>query len=260
MRIALGVEYNGNAYSGWQRQLHSSSIQEFVESALSIVANAEIKVICAGRTDAGVHAMEQVIHFDTEINRPINSWVLGPNTHLPFDIRILWAQEVSEEFHARFSAEQRSYQYVILNRVVRPGFFHKLVTHEYRPLDIELMQQAANYLIGKHNFNSYRAKHCQSKTPVRTMHKLDVTRKGNFIVIEFVANAFLHHMVRNISGVLMTVGSGEKKPEWANEILQLEDRQHKGVTASPDGLYLTLVQYPDTFELPQIINKAAIWD
>jgi tRNA pseudouridine38-40 synthase len=259
MRIALGIEYKGSAYSGWQTQLHSSSIQQQVELALSKVANAKVRVVCAGRTDAGVHAMEQVIHFDTDIQRPIKSWVLGANTHLPFDIRILWATEVSEEFHARFSAEQRSYQYVILNRAVRPGFFHKLVTHDYRPLNIELMQQAANYLIGKHNFNSYRAKHCQSKTPVRTMHNMEVTRKGNFVVIEYVANAFLHHMVRNISGVLMTIGAAEKKPEWANEILLLQDRQHKGVTASPDGLYLTSVQYPDNFELPQISCQASIW-
>jgi len=259
MRIALGVEYKGTSYSGWQRQLHSVSIQQKVESALSSVADAEIRVICAGRTDAGVHAMEQVIHFDSDLDRPINSWVLGTNTHLPFDIRIIWATEVSDEFHARFSAEQRSYQYVILNRLVRPGFLHKLVTHEYRPLDIELMQNGANYLIGKHNFNSYRAKHCQSKTPVRTMHKLHVTRNGNFVIIEYVANAFLHHMVRNISGVLLTIGSGEKKPEWANEILLLQDRQHKGVTASPDGLYLTSIQYPDTFALPQLVSNSSIW-
>jgi len=259
MRIALGVEYQGSAYSGWQTQLHSSSVQQYVESALSCVANDKIRVVCAGRTDAGVNAMEQVIHFDTNISRPINSWVLGANTHLPFDIRILWAVEVSDEFHARFSAEQRSYQYVILNRLVRPAFLHKLVTHEYRPLDINLMQQGANYLIGKHNFNSYRAKHCQSKTPVRTMYKLEVTRNNNFVVIEFVANAFLHHMVRNISGVLMTIGCNEKKPEWANEILQLHDRQHKGVTASPDGLYLTSIQYPDKFELPQLTNLTSIW-
>jgi len=259
MRIALGVEYKGSSYSGWQKQLHSSSIQEHVEIALSRIANVKIKIICAGRTDAGVHALEQVIHFDTDLSRPIKSWILGTNTHLPFDIRILWAIEVSGEFHARFSAEQRSYQYVILNRKVQAGFLHKLVSHEYRPLDINLMQRAANYLIGKHNFNSYRAKHCQSKTPIRTMINLEVTRNGNFVIITFVANAFLHHMVRNISGVLMTVGCSEKKPEWAYEILQLQDRQHKGVTASPDGLYLTSIQYPDTFNLPQLANSASIW-
>ncbi|VAW93054.1 tRNA pseudouridine(38-40) synthase [hydrothermal vent metagenome] len=259
MRIALGIEYNGSLYSGWQKQKHSVSIQQFVELALSRVADCEVNVICAGRTDAGVHAMEQVIHFDTEIIRPINSWALGANTHLPFDIRVLWGIEVTGEFHARFSAEQRSYQYVILNRLVRPGFLHKLVTHEYRPLEIGLMQQAANYLIGKHNFNSYRAKHCQSKTPVRTMHQLRVSRNDNFVVIEYVANAFLHHMVRNISGVLMTIGSAEKPPSWAQEILQLQNRQHKGVTASPDGLYLTSVQYPEKFSLPQLTNRASIW-
>ncbi|MFV2060305.1 MAG: tRNA pseudouridine(38-40) synthase TruA [Gammaproteobacteria bacterium] len=259
MRIALGIEYNGASYSGWQKQKHSVTVQHHVETALSAVADTTISVICAGRTDAGVHAMEQVIHFDTNLNRPIDSWVLGSNTHLPFDIRILWAVEVSDEFHARFSALQRSYQYVILNRLVRPAFLHKLVTHEYHPLDIELMQQGANYLIGKHNFNSYRAKHCQSKTPIRTMHQLQVSRNGNFIVIEFVANAFLHHMVRNISGVLIAIGCGEKQPDWANEILLLQDRQHKGVTAAPDGLYLTSIQYPDTFALPQFSDKASIW-
>jgi tRNA pseudouridine38-40 synthase len=259
MRIACGVEYKGSSYSGWQRQVHSSSIQQNVESALSQVANTQITIICAGRTDAGVHAMEQVIHFDTEINRPVNSWVLGANTHLPFDIRLLWAVEISDEFHARFSAVQRSYQYVILNRLVRPGILHKQVTHEYRSLDVNLMQHGANYLIGKHNFNSYRAKHCQSKTPIRVLHQLNVIRNGDFVIIEFVANAFLHHMVRNISGVLMTIGSNEKKPEWANEILLLQDRQHKGVTASPDGLYLTSIQYPDTFVLPQLFSKASFW-
>jgi len=259
MRFALGIEYKGNAYSGWQRQLHSSSVQQHVESALSQVANTAIKVTCAGRTDASVHAMEQVIHFDVEVDRPVKAWIQGTNTHLPFDIRIIWAVCVTEDFHARFSAELRSYQYVILNRAVRPGFFHKLVTHEYRPLDIELMQQASLYLIGQHNFNSYRAKHCQSKTPIRTLHKLGVIRKGNFVIIEFVANAFLHHMVRNISGVLMTIGCGEQDPEWANEILQLKDRQHKGVTALPDGLYLTSVQYPEKFDLPQLSSISSIW-
>lgn len=259
MRIALGVEYDGSAFCGWQFQDHSPSVQGVVEQALSKVANGPVRVICAGRTDTGVHATEQVIHFDTSAERPMRSWVFGANANLPKQVAILWATQISEEFHARFSAMRRSYRYVICNRPVRPTFLARRTTWEYRPLDVERMAAAGRFLLGEHDFTSYRAQGCQAKSPVRTIYRLDVTRSNELIFIDIEANAFLHHMVRNIAGVLMAIGAGERPVEWARQVLEHCDRSLGGVTAMPSGLYLTGVQYPTQFELPQSQERSLIW-
>lgn len=254
MRIALGIEYDGRAFCGWQFQDHSPSVQEEVEKALSKVANHAVRVVCAGRTDTGVHATEQVIHFDTEVQREPFQWVKGANANLPAGVAILWAQETCDEFHARFKAFRRAYRYIIFSRPVRPSYLNGLVTWDYRTLDEERMQEAANYLIGEHDFTSYRALGCQAKSPVRTLYQFNIRRKGDFIYLDIEANAFLHHMVRNMAGVLMTIGAGEQKPEWAKEILTLRDRTLSGITAPPHGLYLVRVDYPGEFILPQKLN------
>ncbi len=254
-RIVLGVEYDGRSFNGWQYQDHSPSVQQAVEQALAQVANHAVRVVCAGRTDTGVHATGQVIHFDTDANRQPQQWVKGTNTHLPAGVRILWAQALDDSFHARFSAVRRAYRYIILSRPVRPSYLHGLVTWDYRQLDEQRMQQAANYLIGEHDFSTYRALGCQAKSPVRTLHAFKVSRNGAFIYLDIEANAFLHHMVRNMAGVLMTIGAGEQAPEWADELLQRRDRTRGGVTAPSDGLYLVRVEYPQEFLLPQQENR-----
>ncbi|MDH5182994.1 MAG: tRNA pseudouridine(38-40) synthase TruA [Gammaproteobacteria bacterium] len=250
MRLALGVEYDGSTFCGWQFQDHSPSVQAVVENALTKVANTPVRVHCAGRTDTGVHATGQVIHFDTDVVRSERSWVHGANANLPKEVAILWAKPVDESFHARFSATHRRYRYVIFNRSIRPTFLAIRTSWCHRPLDEVRMQTAANYLIGEHNFNSYRAVACQAKSPVRTVSRLDVTRNGEFIYLDIEANAFLHHMVRNIAGVLMEIGRGEQAPEWTREILDHQDRTRGGITAPPHGLYLTEVDYPDQYKLP----------
>lgn len=259
MRIALGVEYDGSTFCGWQFQDHSPSVQAAVELALSKVANEPVRVICAGRTDTGVHATEQVIHFDTTVERPMRSWVFGANANLPKQVAILWATPVSDEFHARFSAVRRSYRYVICNRPVRPTFLAWRTTWEYRPLDVERMAAAGHLLVGEHDFTSYRAQGCQAKSPVRTVYRLEVSRSDELVFIDIEANAFLHHMVRNIAGVLMAIGAGERPVEWAREVLDHCDRSLGGVTSMPAGLYLTSVHYPSQFELPQSRESSLIW-
>lgn len=254
MRIALGIEYNGSPFCGWQFQDHSPSVQEAVEKALSKVANHFVRVTCAGRTDTGVHATEQIIHFDTEVNRESYQWVNGANANLPDGVSVLWAKEINDDFHARFKAFRRAYRYVIFSRNIRPSYLNGLVTWDYRTLDEQRMQQAANHLIGEHDFSSYRALGCQAKSPVRILHQFDITRQGNFIFLDIEANAFLHHMVRNMAGVLMTIGAGEQEADWAKSILQLKDRTKGGITAPPHGLYLVRVDYPDEFVLPKAAN------
>ena len=259
MRIALAVEYDGSPFCGWQYQDHSPSVQETVEKALSKVANHFVRVTCAGRTDTGVHATEQIIHFDTEAVREDHQWVFGANANLPDSISILWARRVSDAFHARFSAIRRRYRYAILNRRIRPALLAHRVVWEYRPLDVARMLEAATYLIGEHDFSSYRALACQAKSPVRTLYQLDVKRQGELISLDLEANAFLHHMVRNIAGVLMTIGAGEQAPGWAKEVLERRDRTLGGVTAPAGGLYLTGVEYPDEFELPRLSRLPTVW-
>jgi tRNA pseudouridine38-40 synthase len=259
MRIAALIEYDGSLFSGWQRQEQTRTVQGAVEAALSRVADENIEVIVAGRTDAGVHAVGQVIHFDTRAERSSYSWVRGANSHLPADVALTWAAPVEEDFHARFSAAGRHYHYIILNRSVRPTYLARRVTHDYRPLDVMLMQQAAQHLIGTLDFTSFRSSECQSKSPVREVRALDITRDGEFVHIRAYANAFLHHMVRNLAGVLMTIGAGERKPEWAGEVLAARDRRCGGQTAPPDGLYLRQIEYPERFKIPRLSREIGLW-
>ncbi|WP_263079779.1 tRNA pseudouridine(38-40) synthase TruA [Endozoicomonas sp. Mp262] len=252
-RYAASVQYDGSCYHGWQ-SLKSGlpTIQAEVEKALSKVANHPVNVICAGRTDAGVHGCNQIIHFDTGAERSERGWTYGANTNLPDTIAVNWVKPISEDFHARFSAQWRRYRYVIYNHSIRPAHLPKGLTWNYRPLDVERMQEAAQYLVGEHNFNSYRAVQCQAKNPVRTVSHLKVSRHGRLLVIDIQANAFLHHMVRNIAGVLMAIGCGKKEPVWAKEVLDARDRKQGGVTAAPWGLYFVDVGYPEEFGLPEI--------
>ncbi len=250
MRIALGVEYEGTQFAGWEVQPRQRTAQDCLEQALSRVADGPVRTVCAGRTDSGVHARGQVVHFDTTARRDMRSWVFGANANLPRDMSVLWAVPVDAEFHARFSARRRWYRYVIFNRPVRPAIGRRCVTWECRPLDAERMQEAAQHLVGQHDFSSYRALACQARSPVRTVHELRVAREDAWVGIDVSANAFLHHMVRNIAGVLMAVGMGKHPPDWAREILEARDRTRGGVTAPPDGLYLMGVEYPPGFGLP----------
>lgn len=258
-RIAAIVEYDGSGFSGWQWQDSAPSVQEAVEKALSQVADEPVRVITAGRTDAGVHACAQVIHFDSSAVRSEHAWLRGANSNLPPQVALLWTGKVSPEFHARFAATGREYRYVILNRSVRPTHLDQRVTHEYRPLDVARMQSAASLLVGTHDFSSFRAMQCQAKSPVRELRRLSVTRRADFVLIEAAANAFLHHMVRNLAGVLMAIGAGEQEPEWARRVLEARDRTLGGVTAAPDGLYLTAVDYPEHFNIPRFSPVSGLW-
>lgn len=249
-RVALGIEYHGSGYNGWQAQNHESiTVQCELESALSKIADAPVRVFCAGRTDAGVHATGQVVHFDVLKPRTESAWVRGTNTHLPDSIRVRWAKFVPEDFHARFSAMARRYIYVIENTPVHSAIMNKHFSFEDRPLDVERMQLAANYLVGEHDFSSYRTVRCQAKSAIKTVHHLKVERHGSLIAIDIYANAFLHHMVRNVAGVLMMVGMGKAEPVWSKQVLDARDRTVGGVTAPPNGLYLVGVDYPSHYEL-----------
>ena len=251
-RIALGVEYKGSRYRGWQRQgAGVPSVQEALERALGRVAAESVSLQCAGRTDASVHASGQVVHFDTAVERPLQAWVMGANANLPGDISVCWAKVMPADFHARFKACARRYRYVIYNDPVRPAHMAEEVTWSHRPLDVQRMREAAALLVGTHDFTSFRAVQCQAKSPIKTVHHLNVIEHGRFIVLDVRANAFLHHMVRNFAGVLMTIGAGERPVEWVSEILAARDRRAGGVTAHPYGLYLVRVEYPEEFELPQ---------
>lgn len=251
-RVALGVEYKGSRYNGWQRQASGvPTVQETLENALGKVAAAPVTLLCAGRTDAGVHACGQVVHFDTQTVRSEKAWVMGANASLPHDISVTWAKVMPAHFHARFKAKARRYRYVIYNDQIRPAHMGQEVTWNYRPLDAERMAEAAQYLVGTHDFSAFRAGQCQAKSPIKQMHHLRVSRHGKMIVIDVRASAFLHHMVRNIAGVLMTIGTGERPVEWINEVLQSRVRRNGGVTAHPYGLYLVEVEYADEFGLPE---------
>lgn len=252
-RIALGVEYKGSRYRGFQRQRAGvPSVQECLEKALSKVAGgAPVTLSCAGRTDALVHASGQVVHFDTPVQRSMHAWVMGANMNLPGDISVAWAQEMPRHFDARFSAMARRYRYVIYNDQIRPAHMAEEVTWNHRPLDVERMREAAAHLVGTHDFSAFRARQCQAKSPIKTVHHLRLSEHGRFIVLDIRANAFLHHMVRNFAGVLMTIGAGERPPEWAREVLESRVRRTGGVTAHPYGLYLVEVEYPEEFQLPK---------
>ncbi|HEY3487331.1 MAG TPA: tRNA pseudouridine(38-40) synthase TruA [Gammaproteobacteria bacterium] len=250
MRIALGLEYDGSDYRGWQRQSNGPSVQSAAEEAISKVADHPVLLTCAGRTDAGVHAIGQVVHFDTDSIRDNRAWILGSNSNLPPTVTVLWALQVDDAFHARFKAEWRSYRYIILNRFTRASLHSRYATWWHRPLDAERMHAAAQALVGRHDFSAFRASECQAKTPIKTLHQLTITRSGEWIYLDVRADGFLHHMVRNFAGVLTLVGTGEQPPEWPQRVLESRDREQGGITAPPNGLYLTGVGYPPAFNIP----------
>lgn len=250
-RVALGIEYLGSHYRGWQtQQTGVSSIQPRLEAALCQVAGEPISVMCAGRTDAGVHASGQVVHFDTRMARSSRAWVFGSNGELPPDIRVRWARPVPDDFHSRHSALARRYRYVLINHRLRPAQLHDQLTWWNRPLDADKMHRAAQCLVGEKDFSAFRSVRCESRTPWRHMHFIRVYRRGQLIVIDIQANAFLHHMVRNIVGTLMAVGQGDRPESWVQELLEGKQREVAGITAPAEGLYLIAVLYPERFGLP----------
>lgn len=250
-KYACRIEYQGQEYSGWQFQNHSKSIQAEIESAISKVADTPLTVICAGRTDSGVHATGQIIHFETQVHRSLYSWKMGINANLPKDIAVNWINIVDNDFHARFSAELRSYRYVIHNSDTRNATHYKKVTTYFQKLNSNAMQAGADNLIGEHDFSSFRSAHCQANTATRTIKQINIHRQSRYIYIDITANAFLHHMVRNIVGTLLPVGLGERPPEWVADVLSYQDRTKAGVTAPSDGLYLVGVQYPKHYQIPE---------
>src|SRR5882672_1225397 len=249
-RIAVGVEYDGGAFHGWQLQPHSNSVQETLQSALSQVAAAPIALSCAGRTDAGVHARAQVAHFDTTAQRSARSWLLGTNSALPAAVSLRWVQPVSDEFHARYGALRRSYRYLLLNRPARSALAAGRAWCVHRPLEAARMQAAADTLVGEHDFSAFRAAECQARTPVRRVETLSVRRLGDRVSVDITANAFLHHMVRNIVGTLVAIGLGDAPPGRAREQLESRQRRTGEATAPAQGLYLWRVDYPPGFGLP----------
>ncbi|MGL9769148.1 MAG: tRNA pseudouridine(38-40) synthase TruA [Sodalis sp. (in: enterobacteria)] len=250
MKLALEIEYDGSAYYGWQRQEEVASVQACLERALSTVADETIKVYCAGRTDAGVHATGQVVHFNTRSRRLDTAWTLGVNANLPSDIAVRWVAQVADCFHARFSATARRYRYMIHNHCLRPGLFCRGLTHYYHPLNALSMARAGQCLLGENDFTSFRALECQSRSPWRNIHHLHVTRQGRYVVVDIKANSFLYHMVRNIVGNLLEVGCGNRPESWIADLLACRDRTQAGATARAEGLYLVAVDYPSHFALP----------
>ena len=256
-RFAVGLEYDGTAYAGWQTQQPGvPSIQLHAETAFGRVADSPVSLICSGRTDSGVHARLQVAHFESDAVRPLRGWVLGANTHLPRDISVAWIVPVPAHFHARYSADSRTYRYVIFNRNVRSALVEKRAAHIHRALDHERMQAATSALIGSHDFSAFRSSVCQAKSPIRRLTRLNVERDGDLVAIEVTANAFLHHMVRNIAGLLIAIGQGERPPEWSRQVLQSRDRTSGHVTAPAEGLYFWSVEYPEVFGLPIYAGNA----
>lgn len=252
-RYAAAVEYNGADFRGFQIQASApNTVQSALQDALTAIANEPITVICAGRTDAGVHATQQIVHFDTLAERPERAWIAGTNTQLPASVRIRWVKEVEPSFHARFSARARRYRYLLYCDEVKHALLADQITWCKYALDVAAMQAGADHLRGEHDFTSFRATQCQAKSPVRELQKIQVRRHGPLIVVDLQANAFLHHMVRNIVGVLMEVGRGAKPPEWVSQVLQARDRKAAAVTAPPFGLYFVGVDYPDEYGLPQL--------
>lgn len=251
MRIALGLEYDGSSFCGWQTQPSRCAIQDAVETALAGIAGMPVATTCAGRTDAGVHALEQVLHFDTDALRPATAWVRGTNALLPAGVSVLWAHGVDESFHARYSASERRYSYYLLNRPCRPAVHAGKVGWFHQHLSVDAMRDGAMRLAGTHDFSTFRSAQCQAKNPVRTIHAIDIMRSGNLVRFDVSANAFLHHMVRNLVGALVYVGCGRREPDWIDEILQRRDRTFAAPTFSAAGLYLAAVKYPASWGLPQ---------
>jgi tRNA pseudouridine38-40 synthase len=250
MRLALGVSYRGQAYHGWQSQPDGRTVQDHVERALSTFADQPVRCICAGRTDTGVHGLNQVIHFDTELTRDDSSWVRGTNRYLPSDIALQWCRPVHDDFHARYSAIGRRYVYVLLESAVRPAIEQGAAGWTFRPLSHGSMEAAAALLIGEHDFSAFRAAGCQSNTPVKTLRQIGIRRAGAYWRFDFEANAFLHHMIRNIMGCLIAVGNGTQPVAWMAEVLALRDRKFAAPTFSADGLYFIGPYYDDRFAIP----------
>ncbi len=259
LRIALGIEYDGSAYAGWQTQRRLRTLQNITERALASIAAEPVSLTCAGRTDAGVHACGQVAHFDTHARRSTRAWVLGANSELPQDVSICWALPVPAHFHARYCAEARTYRYIILNRLARAALAASRATWIHRPLDHERMAQAAQALVGEHDFSAFRSAECQARSPIRRMERIAVERHDDWVLIEATANAFLHHMMRNIAGLLIAIGRGDAAPGRAQEVLAGRDRARSAATAPPQGLYLLSVRYPAAFALPPPRRGTALW-
>jgi tRNA pseudouridine38-40 synthase len=250
-RIALGLEYDGRAFQGWQSQPGGNTVQDHLEAALAVIHGAPLRTMVAGRTDAGVHASAQVVHFDALNPRPEQAWVRGVNMHLPEGITVLWARAVPDDFHARYSAQERLYRYLLLNRPVRPALLAGRVGWMHSHLDEAAMNQAAASLLGTHDFSAFRAAGCQAKTPIRELREACVSRNGEMLILQFRANAFLHHQVRNMIGALVWVGLGRRPPEWLAEVLEGRDRSRAAATFAPDGLYLAGVRYDPRYQLPE---------
>jgi tRNA pseudouridine38-40 synthase len=258
MRIALGLEYCGVGFSGWQSQPDGRAAQDVLERALAAIAAAPVRTTAAGRTDAGVHATMQIVHFDCDARRPDTAWVRGVNAHLPGAIAVQWAQPVAADFHARFAATARHYTYVLVNRPVRPALLAGRVGWYHRPLDPDAMASAAALLVGTRDFSAFRAAECQASSPVRTMSAATVAASGDCLRFEFTANAFLHHMIRNIVGALVAVGAGKHPPAWIGELLEGRDRTAAAPTFAPDGLYFTGADYDPRWQLPPTRRSLAL--
>lgn len=259
MRIALGLEYDGSGFCGWQSQAGGGSVQDALEAAIAAIADAPTRTVCAGRTDAGVHALAQVVHFDTEAVRPDTAWVRGVNAHLPASVAVRWAQPVPAAFHARFSARGRRYRYVMLNRAERPGLMARRVGWFHRPLDVNLMREAADLLLGEHDFSAFRSVECQARSPVKTLRRADIARHGDLLVFDFEASAYLHHMVRNLVGTLVYVGKGAHPPAWAGELLAGRDRSRAAPTFEACGLYFAGVDYDPDWKLTVSAGETAMF-
>ncbi|MEW9898577.1 tRNA pseudouridine(38-40) synthase TruA [Chitinivorax sp. PXF-14] len=258
MRIALGLEYDGRPYNGWQSQPNRNTVQDKLEAALSELASEPVAVFAAGRTDAGVHAAMQVVHFDTTANRPLTAWVRGVNRYLPASIAVRWAQPVADDFHARFSAVGRRYRYLLFSHPVRSALLQGRAGWCHNQLNVDFMREAAAYLLGEHDFSAFRAAECQAKSPVKQLTQLGIRLDDGLISLELRANAFLHHMVRNIVGCLVYVGSGRHPPEWMRDVLLSRDRKLAAPTFSPDGLYLSGVEYPPDSGLAELARGGLI--
>lgn len=249
-RLALGLEYDGSAFCGWQTQPGGGAVQDHLERALAQVHGAPVATVAAGRTDAGVHATAQVVHFDAFNERPLGAWVRGVNSHLPAGVAVLWAKEVGEDFHARFGARERAYRYRLLNHRVRPAILAGKVGWVHAPLDVDAMTAAAASLVGTHDFSAFRAAECQARSPIRELRQARVAGQGFYVTFDFRANAFLHHQVRNMVGALVWIGLGRRPPEWMGGLLASRDRRLGAATFAPDGLYLVDVRYDAEWDLP----------
>ena len=252
-RIALGIEYDGSRFLGWQTQPGGGTVQDALEGALQGIAGAPVSLTCAGRTDRGVHARGQVAHFDCGADRPDSAWVRGVNALLPEAVAVLWAKPVASDFHARYAARSRTYRYVLINRAVRPALAARHAGWHHAPLDVEAMRSAAAHLIGEHDFSAFRAAECQAKSPVRTLHALEIERSGERIDFTLRANAWLQHMVRNIVGLLVYVGNGRQPAHWARAVLESRDRRQAAPTFAAEGLYLEAVAYEAHWNLPAAV-------